>query len=52
MCAPEKEPRVPGNGSLNSSVVELVLNAGPVAKFVLLVLGVFSIVCWALVVEK
>ena len=41
-----------GNGSLNSSVVELVLNAGPVAKFVLLLLGVFSVVCWALVVEK
>jgi len=43
---------VQGNGSLNSSVVELVLNAGPVAKFVLLLLGVFSVVCWALVVEK
>jgi len=43
---------VPGNGSLNSSVVELVINAGPVAKFVLLVLAVFSVVCWALIVEK
>lgn len=43
---------MPGNGSLNSSVVELVINAGPVAKFVLLVLAVFSVVCWALIVEK
>jgi biopolymer transport protein TolQ len=29
-----------------------VLSAGPVAKFVLLVLVVFSIICWALIVEK
>jgi len=43
---------VPGSGSLNSSVFDLVLNAGPVAKFVLLVLCVFSVVCWALMVEK
>ena len=41
-----------GTGSLNSSVIELVLNAGPVAKFVLLLLGLFSVVCWALMVEK
>ena len=43
---------MPGNGSLNSSVIELVLSAGPVAKFVLIVLGLFSVVCWALIVEK
>ena len=43
---------MPGTGSLNSSVMELVLNAGPVAKFVLLLLGLFSVVCWALIVEK
>ncbi len=43
---------MPGNGSLNSSVVELVLNAGPVAKLVLFILLIFSIVCWALAVEK
>jgi len=43
---------VPGNSSLNASVVELVLNAGPVAKFVLLLLAVFSVICWALIVEK
>ena len=41
-----------GTGSLNSSVMELVLNAGPVAKFVLILLGLFSVVCWALMVEK
>lgn len=43
---------MPGNGSLNSSVVELVLSAGPVAKFVLALLALFSVVCWALIVEK
>ncbi|MGH7383629.1 MAG: Tol-Pal system subunit TolQ, partial [Candidatus Rokuibacteriota bacterium] len=32
--------------------MELVLSAGPVAKFVLLLLAIFSIVCWALIVEK
>jgi biopolymer transport protein TolQ len=39
-------------GSVNGGVLDLVLNAGPVAKFVLLVLVVFSIVSWALIVEK
>ena len=43
---------MPGNPSLNGGISELVLSAGPVAKFVLAVLGVFSIVCWALIVEK
>ena len=38
--------------SLTAGVVELVLNAGPVAKFVLLVLLGFSVVSWALIVEK
>src|SRR3972149_2846019 len=33
-------------------VLDLVLNAGPVAKFVLVVLAIFSIVCWALIIEK
>jgi biopolymer transport protein TolQ len=37
---------------LNGGIAELVLSAGPVAKFVLAVLAVFSIVCWALIVEK
>ena len=43
---------MPGNDALTAGVVELVLNAGPVAKFVLLVLAIFSIVCWALIAEK
>jgi biopolymer transport protein TolQ len=38
--------------SLTAGVVELVLNAGPVAKFVLVVLLGFSVVSWALIVEK
>ncbi len=38
--------------SLTAGVVELVLNAGPIAKFVLAVLLGFSIVSWALIVEK
>jgi biopolymer transport protein TolQ len=43
---------VPGPGSASGGVAELVLSAGPVAKFVLIVLAVFSIICWALIVEK
>jgi biopolymer transport protein TolQ len=38
--------------SLSSGVLGLVWNSGPVAKFILLVLMVFSIVSWALIVEK
>jgi len=38
--------------TLTSGIVELVLHAGPIAKVVLLVLVVFSIVSWALIVEK
>src|SRR5687767_12256373 len=36
----------------HSGVLELVWSAGPVAKFVLAVLTVFSVVSWALIVEK
>lgn len=43
---------MPANGPLTTSVVDLVLHAGPVAKFVLSVLAIFSVVCWALIVEK
>jgi biopolymer transport protein TolQ len=43
---------VPANASLNGGIAELVLSAGPVAKFVLAVLALFSIICWALIVEK
>ncbi len=38
--------------SLTAGVVELVVNAGPVAKLVLVVLLCFSIISWALIVEK
>ena len=38
--------------SLTAGVVDLVLNAGPVAKFILAVLLLFSVVSWALIVEK
>ena len=40
---------------LNTSgwaVVQLIAEAGPVAKGVLVVLGVFSVLCWALIIEK
>jgi len=43
---------VPTSEHFNSGVLELVLNAGPVAKFVLAILLLFSIVSWALIVEK
>ena len=43
---------MPGNANLGGGVAELVLSAGPIAKVVLSVLAVFSIVCWALIVEK
>jgi len=43
---------VPGTATANAGIAELVLSAGPVAKFVLCVLGLFSIICWALIVEK
>jgi biopolymer transport protein TolQ len=37
---------------LNTGILEILWNAGPVAKVVLGVLLVFSIVSWALIVEK
>jgi len=43
---------LPANPSLNGGVADLVLSAGPVAKFVLVVLALFSVICWALIVEK
>jgi biopolymer transport protein TolQ len=43
---------VPTSDALNSGVFELILNAGPVAKVVLGVLLLFSVVSWALIVEK
>ena len=43
---------MPTSDALSSGVLELVLNAGPVAKVVLAILLFFSIVSWALIVEK
>lgn len=38
--------------SLSASVLDLLLSSGPVAKGVLTILLVFSVVSWALIVEK
>ena len=43
---------MPGTASANGGIAELILSAGPVAKFVLLLLAAFSVICWALIVEK
>jgi biopolymer transport protein TolQ len=43
---------VPTNEGVTLGVLDLILHAGPVAKVVLVVLALFSIVCWALIVEK
>jgi biopolymer transport protein TolQ len=43
---------VPITDSLSNGVLDLVINAGPVAKAVLIILALFSIVSWALIVEK
>ena len=38
--------------TLTGGVLELILSAGPIAKAVLAVLAIFSIISWALIVEK
>ena len=43
---------MPTSDPLNTGILEILWNAGPVAKVVLGVLLVFSIVSWALIVEK
>ena len=43
---------MPTSDAFGSNVLDLVLQAGPVAKAVLVVLGIFSVVSWALIVEK
>jgi biopolymer transport protein TolQ len=43
---------VPTTDSLSGGVIDLVLNAGPVGKAVLAILVIFSIISWALIVEK
>ena len=43
---------MPTSDSLNTGILEILWNAGPVAKVVLGILLLFSIVSWALIVEK
>jgi biopolymer transport protein ExbB/TolQ len=43
---------VPTREALTSGVLDLILTAGPVAKAILVILALFSIVSWALIVEK
>ncbi len=43
---------MPTSEPLSSGVLELILNAGPIAKVVLAILLLFSIISWALIVEK
>jgi biopolymer transport protein TolQ len=43
---------LPTSDALGSNVLDLVLQAGPVAKAVLALLVVFSVVSWALIVDK
>lgn len=40
------------NGSFQGSVVEMVIHAGPVAKAVLLILLIFSIISWSIMLQK
>jgi len=42
---------LPGGGT-PTGIADLVLTAGPIAKVVLGILALFSIICWALIVEK
>lgn len=43
---------MPTREALTSGILDLVLTAGPLAKVVLAILALFSIVSWALIVEK
>ena len=43
---------MPTSDALGSNVFDLVMQAGPVAKAVLALLAVFSIVSWALIVDR
>ena len=40
------------SGSFNGSLLSMVLDAGVVVKFVLLVLFIFSVVSWAIILLK
>ena len=43
---------MPPHGVMPSNVLDPILQAGPLARFVLGVLLFFSVICWALIVEK
>jgi biopolymer transport protein TolQ len=43
---------LPPTGVMPSNVLDPLLQAGPLARFVLGVLLFFSVICWALIVEK
>lgn len=43
---------MPPHSVLSSNILDPILQAGPMARFVLGVLLFFSVVCWALIVEK
>lgn len=43
---------MPTTPDIQNGVLDLILGAGPVAKVVLSILVFFSIVCWAIIVEK
>ena len=43
---------MPTTDSLSNGVLDLILNAGPVAKAILALLALLSIISWALIVEK
>ena len=49
---PIKESRLPPQAAMASNVLDPILQAGPLARFVLGVLLFFSVICWALIVEK
>jgi len=50
--AVEGTPRVDANALTGDGVIDLVLRSGPTAKFVLLILLVFSVVSWGIILHK
>lgn len=43
---------IPLGGAFGSDIIQMVLHAGIVVKFVLLVLLLFSVICWAIIFMK
>jgi biopolymer transport protein TolQ len=41
-----------GNDSLELGVIDLITKAGPVVKFVMILLAFASVVCWAVIISK